>query len=73
LRIVFAVSERFVGWSWVLLNGGVSFMLGVMIYKRWPASSLWVIGLFVGIELIFNGWAWIALWLGLRRLPAIAA
>jgi uncharacterized membrane protein HdeD (DUF308 family) len=31
---------------------------------------LWVIGLFIGIDLIFNGWAWIMLSLGLRRLPA---
>jgi uncharacterized membrane protein HdeD (DUF308 family) len=40
-----------------------------MIYKQWPASSLWVIGLFIGIDLIFNGWAWIGLCFGLRRLP----
>jgi uncharacterized membrane protein HdeD (DUF308 family) len=70
-RIVFAVSERFVGWGWVLLNGGVTFMLGLLIYKQWPASSLWVIGLFVGLELIFNGWTWIMLWLGLRRAPGL--
>jgi uncharacterized membrane protein HdeD (DUF308 family) len=72
-RIVLSVSERFTGWGWVLLNGAVTFMLGLMIYKQWPASSLWVIGLFIGIDLIFNGWAWIGLWLGLRRLPANAA
>jgi uncharacterized membrane protein HdeD (DUF308 family) len=69
-RIVFAVSEQFAGWGWVLLNGGVTFLLGLMIYKQWPASSLWVIGLFIGIDLIFNGWAWIMLSLGLRRAPA---
>jgi uncharacterized membrane protein HdeD (DUF308 family) len=71
-RIIFAVSEQFAGWGWVLLNGAVTFFLGLMIYKQWPASSLWVIGLFIGIDLIFNGWAWIGLWIGLRRLPAPA-
>jgi uncharacterized membrane protein HdeD (DUF308 family) len=71
-RIVIAVSERFTGWGWVLLNGGVTFLLGLMIYKQWPGSALWVIGLFVGIDLIFNGWAWIMLSLGVRRLPATA-
>jgi uncharacterized membrane protein HdeD (DUF308 family) len=71
-RIVIGVSERFTGWGWVLLNGGVTFLLGLMIYKQWPASSLWVIGLFVGIDLIFNGWAWIMLSLGVRRIPATA-
>jgi uncharacterized membrane protein HdeD (DUF308 family) len=71
-RIVFAVSEQFAGWGWVLLNGAVTFILGLMIYKQWPASSLWVIGLFIGIDLIFNGWAWIMLALDLRRAPAPA-
>jgi uncharacterized membrane protein HdeD (DUF308 family) len=71
-RIVFAISERFTGWGWVLLNGGVTLLLGMMIYKQWPSSSLWVIGLFIGIDLIFNGWAWIMLSMGLRRLRAVA-
>lgn len=69
-RIVLALSERFTGWEWVLLNGAVTLLLGLLIYKQWPASGLWVIGLFVGIEMIFNGWAWIMLALGLKRLPA---
>jgi uncharacterized membrane protein HdeD (DUF308 family) len=42
----------------------------MLIYKQWPASGLWVIGLYVGIDLIFNGWAWIMLAMGLRQLPA---
>jgi uncharacterized membrane protein HdeD (DUF308 family) len=66
-RIVFAVSERFSGSGWVMLNGAVTFILGLMIYKQWPDSSLWVIGLFIGIDLIFNGISWIMLSLGLRK------
>jgi uncharacterized membrane protein HdeD (DUF308 family) len=65
-RVIYALTERFTGWGWVLLNGGVSLLLGLLVYKQWPASGLWLIGLFVGIELIFNGWAWIMLSLGLR-------
>jgi uncharacterized membrane protein HdeD (DUF308 family) len=68
-RIVFALMERFSGWNWVLLNGIVTLFLGLMIYKQWPASGLWVIGLFVGIDLIFDGWAWIMFALGLRQIP----
>jgi uncharacterized membrane protein HdeD (DUF308 family) len=71
-RMVFAISERFTGWGWVLLNGGVTLLLGMMIYKQWPLSSLWVIGLFIGIDLIFNGWAWIMLAIGLRTSPKLA-
>jgi uncharacterized membrane protein HdeD (DUF308 family) len=70
-RIVSALSERFAGWGWVLLNGTVTLLLGLLIQKQWPVSGLWVIGLFVGIDLIFNGWAWIMLSLGLRQAPPI--
>jgi uncharacterized membrane protein HdeD (DUF308 family) len=64
--IVAALAHRFHGWGWVLLNGCVTLLLGLLINKQWPSSALWVIGLFVGIELIFNGWGWIMLSLGLK-------
>lgn len=66
-RVIYALSERFTGWGWVLLNGAVSMLLGFLIYKQWPYSGMWVIGLFVGIELIFNGWAWVMLSVGLKQ------
>jgi uncharacterized membrane protein HdeD (DUF308 family) len=69
MRIVVAVAERFHGWGWVLLNGVISLALGAMIWRQWPESSLWVIGLFVGIDLLFNGWSLIMLALALRGLP----
>jgi uncharacterized membrane protein HdeD (DUF308 family) len=68
-RVVFSISEQFLGWGWVALNGAVTFFLGLLIYKQWPTSGLWLIGLFIGIDLIFNGWAWIMLALGIRRVP----
>ena len=67
-RVVSAMVLQFPQWGWVLLNGVVSILLGVMIYKQWPASGLWVIGVFIGIELIFNGWTWVATALNLRTL-----
>ena len=39
-----------------------------LLYRQWPLSGLWVIGLFVGIDLIFNGWGWVMLGTGLRRI-----
>jgi uncharacterized membrane protein HdeD (DUF308 family) len=68
-RIVAALTLRFPMWGWSLANGIISVLLGVMIYRQWPASGLWVIGMFVGIELLFAGWTWIMLSLGLRALP----
>lgn len=67
-RLVAAVAVRFPSWGWLALNGGVTLLLGLLIWRSWPASGLQVIGLFVGIELIFNGWTWVMLALGLRRL-----
>jgi uncharacterized membrane protein HdeD (DUF308 family) len=43
-------------------------LLGILVLAQWPVSGLWVIGLFVGIELVFYGVAWIALALDLRSL-----
>ena len=53
------------------MNGTITLLLGLLIQKQWPLSGLWVIGLFVGIDLIFNGWAWIALSLVLRKTPEV--
>lgn len=72
-RIVTALMLRFPLWGWPLLNGVISVLLGVMIYKQWPASGLVVIGVFIGIELIFNGWGWVMFSLGLKNLPRDAA
>ncbi|WP_294531826.1 DUF308 domain-containing protein [uncultured Rhodoblastus sp.] len=54
------------GWGWQALDGLITLALGAMVLAQWPASGLWVIGVFIGIDLVFYGLAWIALALGLR-------
>jgi len=54
------------GWGWHALDGLITLVLGILILAQWPVSGLWVIGLFLGIELLFYGVAWIALALNLR-------
>jgi uncharacterized membrane protein HdeD (DUF308 family) len=45
-----------------------------MIFNRWPESSLWVIGLFLGIDLLFHGWSSIILGLMIKeQSPAMRA
>lgn len=56
-RIIGSLLSRFRSWGWVLLNGIISFILGLLILFQWPAASLWVIGLFVGIDFLFAGWS----------------
>jgi uncharacterized membrane protein HdeD (DUF308 family) len=55
-------------WGWHALNGLITLVLGILILAQWPTSGLWVIGLFIGIELIFYGAAWVILALRLRSL-----
>lgn len=68
-RSVAAMTLRLHHWGWLLLNGLITGLLGLMVLAEWPQSSLWVIGLFVGIDMLFNGWAWVMLSLGLRTTP----
>ena len=67
-RIGAALSTRMDGWGLLLLSGIVTLVLGLMIWNEWPLSGLWVIGLFVGIELLFYGWWLVSLALSARRL-----
>lgn len=69
LRIVVSVIERFEGWGWMLLGGVVSLFLGAAIWRQWPLSGLWVIGLFVGIEMLSSGLSWVMLGLAVRSVP----
>jgi uncharacterized membrane protein HdeD (DUF308 family) len=69
-RAVAAMMVRYPHWGWALFNGIVTFLLGMIIYRQFPNSALWVIGLLVGIEMLFNGWTWIMLSLAIRKIPA---
>jgi uncharacterized membrane protein HdeD (DUF308 family) len=72
-KIVAALTYRFAAWGWPLVSGVIDLILGVMIWQELPASALWVIGLFVGISLVFRGFNWIGLGLALRTLPRSGA
>ena len=66
IRIVGAAVEHFHGWPWVMINGFITLFLGIFIWRHFPESAFWIIGLFVGIDLIFSGWSWIMLAIGIR-------
>lgn len=54
-------------WGWVLLNGVVALALGILILLQWPSSALWVIGLFIALNLLISGWSHIMFSLSLRK------
>lgn len=59
-------------WGWGLFNGIVALLLGVLILEHWPQSSLFIIGLFVGIDLIVEGWTYVMAALGARAIAKSA-
>ena len=74
MRIILAFSvQREAPWIWVLLSGAITLLLGALILARWPISSLYILGLFLGIDLIFAGIGWLGLGLGLRQRSPSAA
>ncbi|HDN69512.1 MAG TPA: HdeD family acid-resistance protein, partial [Gammaproteobacteria bacterium] len=71
MRIIAAFQMKGMpGWVWTLIGGIAAIVLGIMIMNRWPVSGLWVIGMFVAIELIFNGWGMIMAALAVRNLAS---
>jgi len=54
-------------WGWLMASGVVSLLLGVLILFLWPEAASWVLGLLVGIDLIFIGWTLLMLGLAARR------
>ena len=68
VRIVLAFSmKEGKPWGWALLSGVVTLLLGLIILARWPFSSLYVLGLFLGIDLVIAGASWMAIGLGLKQ------
>jgi len=67
-KIVATLSLRFAAWGWPLASGIIDVVLGMMIWQDFPESAFWVIGMFLGISLVFRGVNWIGLGLALRSL-----
>jgi uncharacterized membrane protein HdeD (DUF308 family) len=68
MRIILAFSmKRETPWIWVALSGVITVLLGALILVRWPVSSLYILGLFLGIDLIMAGAGWVGIGFGLRR------
>ena len=61
-RILMSLQMRPVrGWGWAMFCGVVTLMLGLMIWRQWPLSSAWAIGVLVGVNLLLIGWSMVTL------------
>jgi uncharacterized membrane protein HdeD (DUF308 family) len=54
-------------WVWVAMSGAITLLLGLLIVARWPVNSVYILGLFLGLDLIMAGAGWISLGFGLKR------
>ena len=67
MRIILAFSMREgSAWLWVAFSGVVTVLIGSVILGHWPVSSLFALGIFLGVDLVIAGVSWIAISLGLK-------
>jgi uncharacterized membrane protein HdeD (DUF308 family) len=66
-RIGFALTTHGAGSGWTLLSGVITLLLGILVWMHWPTAALWIIGLFIGVNLLITGLSQIMLALALRR------
>jgi len=64
---LFLRMRSFQGSSWVLIDGIITLLLGLMIYTQWPSSSAWAIGTLVGVSMIVSGVTRVMLSLAVRK------
>ncbi len=65
-RLVAAFSLRFPNWGWTALSGLITFAVGIILWAGWPGDSWVIIGLFIGIQMLFFGWSAVMLALAAR-------
>jgi uncharacterized membrane protein HdeD (DUF308 family) len=55
------------GAGWLLVDAAITLILAIMIWRAWPASSVWVVGTLVGISMLFSGVSRLMLALAAKR------
>ncbi|MDI6025908.1 HdeD family acid-resistance protein [Corticibacterium sp. UT-5YL-CI-8] len=60
------------GWGWIVAGGAVTLAVGMAIMLRWPINSLWVLGLFLAVDLMLQGLSYVTYGLGFKRAPISA-
>ena len=48
-------------WWWVSVSAAITVLLGIMVLSQWPASSLYILGVFLSVDLVFAGACWLAI------------
>ena len=73
IEIVAAFRARPVaGWGWFLFGGGVSLLLGIMIWQQFPLSGVWAIGTLIGVRLLMSGVSLVAVGSSIKNIATEA-
>jgi uncharacterized membrane protein HdeD (DUF308 family) len=59
--------RRRAGSSWLLLNALLAGAIGLLIGLNWPSSSIWAIGVLVGVNILFSGFARLMMFWSVHR------
>jgi uncharacterized membrane protein HdeD (DUF308 family) len=68
-RLLTAVRLKFPHWGWAAFDGGITLLLGFLVWAGWPWSAVWFLGMSVGISLLLRGWSYVMLALAIRSIP----
>jgi uncharacterized membrane protein HdeD (DUF308 family) len=60
--------RRIAGWTWLLLTGLISLLFVYLLWKQWPLSGAWAIGVLVGLDLLLTGIALMSLAFAARKV-----
>ncbi len=55
------------GAGWIMFAGAITALAGLTIAAGWPVNSLWILGLFLAIDLLMQGWALFLAWPGCEK------
>lgn len=55
-------------WTWIFTSGLLSLFISTVIWLNWPGDALWVIGLLLGVNILFSGWATVMFTMGMRGI-----
>ncbi len=68
IKTVLSIQMRpLAGWGWLLFDGVISVVLGVMLWQQLPSSALWALGTLAGISIMISGWTLVMMPIALDR------
>jgi uncharacterized membrane protein HdeD (DUF308 family) len=67
IKMIASITSHIARKGWVFTNGLLKCILGLLIWYQLPQGALWIIGMIIGIDMLFSGWSWIFLVLQARK------